>query len=163
MPEFERHHESSAVIAAPVDAVFAYVDDPARLSSHMEKSSWAMGGGAMNLDVDEQRGRKVGSRIRFAGHAFGIPLELNEIVTERDAPRRKVWQTTGSPKLLVIGPYRMGFEVAPRGDGCTLRVFIDYRLPEACGERWLGRVFGPLYAKWCTQRMVHDTALHFGA
>jgi hypothetical protein len=39
------HFEQSAFVAAPADSVFAYADDPARLSSHMSKSSWMMGGG----------------------------------------------------------------------------------------------------------------------
>lgn len=34
------HFEASAFVTAPVDSVFAYADDPARLSSHMSKSSW---------------------------------------------------------------------------------------------------------------------------
>ena len=32
---FSDHFETSASVAAPPDIVFAYVDDPARLSSHM--------------------------------------------------------------------------------------------------------------------------------
>src|SRR5262249_17973655 len=40
-------HERHAFIQAPVDEVFAYVDEPTRLSSHMRQSSWQMGGGRM--------------------------------------------------------------------------------------------------------------------
>jgi hypothetical protein len=160
--QFAHHHETSAIVAAPPDAVFAHVDDPARLSAHMEKSSWAMGGGRMTLALDAAGGRSPGSRVRIAGRAFGLELSLEEIVTERNAPYRKVWQTTASPKLLVIGEYRMGFDVAPRGTGSLLRVFIDYALPEKRAERWLGRLFGQFYARWCTRRMVDDAVIHFG-
>ena len=39
---FSDHFEASGLLAAPADSVFAYADDPARLSSHMSKSSWMM-------------------------------------------------------------------------------------------------------------------------
>lgn len=160
MNRFDRHYESSALVAGFADEVFAYADDPARLSSHMEKSSWTMGGGAMELALDEGGGRQKGSHIRLAGRAFGIELSLDEVVIERDVPHRKVWQTCASPKLLVIGQYRMGFEVSPRGGAALLRVYIDYTLPEK--RRWLGQLFGGFYARWCVRRMVHDAVLHFG-
>ena len=69
----------------------------------------------------------------------------------------------GAPRLLVIGPYRMGFEVTPRGSGALLRVFIDYAVPTPWPERWLGRLFGGYYAHWCTQSMVDDAVRHFAS
>ena len=88
---------------------------------------------------------------------------MEEIVVERDPPRRKVWETTGAPKLLVIGQYRMGFELSAQGNGSMLRVFIEYALPERAPARWLGRLFGQYYARWCTQQMVDDAVDHFEA
>ena len=160
-PSFSRHYESSGVVSATGEQVFAHVDDHARLSSHMSKSSWMMGGGRMDIEHDEGRGRRVGSRIRVAGRVFGVRLALEEVITERNPPHRKVWETTVPPKLLVIGHYRMGFEIAAQGDGSLFRVFIDYALPEAAPARWLGYVFGGYYARWCTKRMVRDAAKHF--
>lgn len=115
----------------------------------------------MAIEVDEGRGQKVGSRIRLAGRVLGIPLSVDEIVTQRDPPHRKVWETTGSPRLLVIGRYRMGFELLPQGEVSLLRVFIEYALPENAPARWLGRLFGGFYAKWCTERMRDDAVRHF--
>ena len=86
---------------------------------------------------------------------------MHETVVERMPPRRKVWQTVGTPRLLLIGPYRMGFDVAPLPDGSLLRVFIDYDLPGTFLGRWLGKVFGHADARWCTARMVRDAARHF--
>src|SRR5262249_46423 len=68
------HYESSALVQASVDRVFAYVDDPARLSSHMSQSSWQMGGGQMVMELDEGRGQRVGSRMRLAGRVLGMTL-----------------------------------------------------------------------------------------
>ena len=71
--------------------------------------------------------------------------------------------TAGSPKRLVIGPYRMGFELTPSGSESLLRVFIDYALPTGWPDRWLGRVFGGYYAHWRTQSMVDDAVRRFAA
>jgi hypothetical protein len=158
-----QHYETSAFVPSPVDRVFAHLDDHTRLSSHMSKSSWKMGGGRMEIDLDEAQGKSVGSRIHLAGRVFGIELSVEEIVTEHNPPSRKVWKTTASPKLLVIGHYRMGFELTPQGNGSALRVFIDYALPETAPTRWLGHLFGRYYAKWCTQQMVDDAVKHFAS
>ena len=117
----------------------------------------------METQIDAGRGQKVGSRIRLSGRVFGVELSVEEIVVERDPPRRKVWETTGAPKLLVIGLYRMGFELSAQGNGSMLRVFIEYALPERAPARWLGRLFGRYYARWCTRQMVDDTVHHFEA
>jgi polyketide cyclase/dehydrase/lipid transport protein len=158
---FSDHFEASVFVAAPKDIVFAYADDPARLSSHMSKSSWMMGGGRMRTELDAGRGQTVGSRIRLSGRVVGVNLSVDEVVIERIPPRRKAWQTTGSPRLLVIGHYRMGFEIASQENGSLLRVYIDYALPESLPARWLGWLFGRFYARWCTRRMVSDTAERF--
>jgi polyketide cyclase/dehydrase/lipid transport protein len=161
MPVMTEHFESRATLAGSPDEVFAYVDDPAHLAGHMAKRSWAMAGGRMELGLDAGAGRQVGSRIRLAGRVLGFELAVDEKVVERTPPYRKAWETLGSPKLLVIGAYRMGFDVAAQGSGSLLRVFIDYALPEALPGRWLGRAFGRAYARWCTERMVSDAARHF--
>ena len=123
--------ESNGLVQAPMDQVFAHIDDHARLSAHMGEPSWRMGGGRMETQIDAGRGQKVGSRIRLSGRVFGVELSVEEIVVERDPPRRKVWETTGAPKLLVVGHYRMGFELSAQGNASMLRVFIEYALPES--------------------------------
>ena len=157
------HDESSALVSASPERVFSLIDDHERLASHMSQSSWRMGGGRMKSVLDERRGRSVGAHIRVSGRVLGLELSLDEVVTEREPPTRKVWETVGSPRLLVIGPYRMGFEVAPNGSGSLLRVFIDYATPSSWPARWLSRIFGGYYAHWCTQSMVNDAVRQFAA
>lgn len=156
-----RHYEYKSDVLASAEEVFAYADDQTRLSSHMSQSSWKMGGGEMKIESDQGKGQAVGSKIRLSGRVLGIDLLVEEVVTERTAPRRKVWETIGQPRLLVIGHYRMGFEIAPRDGGSLLRVFIDYSLPEKGIARWLGILFGKFYARWCTKQMATDAAKHF--
>jgi hypothetical protein len=141
--------------------LFDFLDDPRRLGAHMSRASWMMAGGRMDYLLDEQQGRAVGSMIRLSGRAIGITLAVEETVIERVRPRRKVWQTVAEPRLLVIGAYRMGFDIEPRRPGSGLAVFIDYALPLALAARSLGRLFGGVYARWCVGRMAADAVHHF--
>jgi hypothetical protein len=115
----------------------------------------------MEVEYDEDRGARVGSRIHLKGRVFGVALSVDEIVIEREPPTSKLWETTGTPKLLVIGSYRMGFTLSQRGAGSMLHVFIKYALPETPPSRWAGFLFARYYAKWCTQQMVDDAAKYF--
>lgn len=148
------HAAAQGLVAASPQELFEHLDDPLHLARHMERRSMAMMGSSMRIDTDAQRGRVVGSLIRMHGRMMGIPLELEEIVIERDPPRGKAWQTIGEPRLVVIGPYRMGFTIEPASAGGLLTVWIDYQLPASRLGRWLGRPLAPLYARWCCQRML---------
>jgi hypothetical protein len=158
---FPFHFESKRDVRAPADVIFSYLDNHARLAAHMSQSSWMMAGARMAIELDESEGRTVGSRIRLRGRVLGIPLSVEEAVTERQPPLRKIWQTTGVPKLLVIGHYRMGFEITPQSASSSLRIFIDYAVPETPPARWLARLFGGSYARWCTESMADDAVRHF--
>jgi hypothetical protein len=156
-----RSHRVSRQIAAPTGDVFAFLDEHARLAAHMTKPSLAMGGGSIAVEFDKERGQAVGSKLRLVGTAFGIRLGVEEVVTERMPPYRKSWKTVGEPRLLVIGPYRMGFDIEDLGKSSRLTVFIDYELPPRAPWKWLGKLLGQAYAKWCTERMAEDAELHF--
>ncbi len=146
------------VQAAP-EEVFAFADDHRQFSSHMASSSWMMLGSKMSTRMDAAGGRAVGSHITMDGSVLGVRLSLDEAVTERLVPASKTWETVGEPRLLAVGSYRMGFEVARRGEGTTFRVFIDYLLPQR--RRWLGRFLGGFYAGWCVSQMVKGVESRF--
>jgi hypothetical protein len=157
----KRRFEASARVPASAEDLFAYMDNPSRLAGHMESGSWAMAGGRMSLSMDEGAGRRVGSRMRLGGRVFGIALSVEEAVTQRAPPYHKEWETVGVPRLLVMGPYRMGFDIARENRSCLLRVFIVYGIPETVPGRWLARLFGPAYARWCTETMLGEAVRHF--
>ena len=156
---FERHYEESALIHAEAKEIFSYVDDHANFSSHMNKPSWMMGGSQMNTSVDAGLGQEVGSHIRMNGKVFGITLFLDEVVTHREPPRVKIWETVGTPRLIVIGHYRMKVEIEPQENGSLLGVSIDYNMPTM--NAWLGKLFGGYYAKWCVQQMIKGVHSYF--
>jgi hypothetical protein len=125
----------------------------------MGESSWMMAGSTMQTELDAAGGRSVGSHIRMAGRVLGLKLQLDEVITEREPPLRKVWETVGEPSLLVIGAYRMGVELRPEFSSTVLTVFIDYRLPRR--SMILGILFGDLYGRWCVQQMLRGVARQF--
>jgi hypothetical protein len=153
--------EVCVVIPVSPHEVFAHVDDQAKLGSHMEKPSLMMLGGRMIYELDEGAGQKVGSVIRMKGVWPGLTLSVEEVVTARNPPHLKTWETKGTPNLLVIGAYRMGFVISPAGDGARLCVIIEYSHPTS--TKFLGRLFGRMYARWCVKRMAMDAARVFGA
>jgi hypothetical protein len=155
------HDESTALVHAAIDRVFAHLDDAKSLSAHMGKSSMMMMGSRMSIEVDAGGGRAIGSKIRMHGSMMGIHLSLEEMITERQVPNKKLWETIGTPELLVMAHYRMGFELTPQGDSSLVRVFIDYSLPTTAPRSWLGRLLGGVYARWCTKRMADDAARYF--
>lgn len=155
-----RHYEESVIIPFSAEKVFNFVNDHSNLSSHMGKSSWMMGGGKMETSTDEGKGQKVGSHIKMDGRVFGINLFLDEVVTEYTPPFKKVWQTVGKPKLLVVGNYTMGIEIASQQEKAKLKVFIDYDLPNG-GSKVLGYLFGQMYAKWCVRQMLDAAKNNF--
>jgi hypothetical protein len=160
MAQFKHRFESYADVAAAPRELFEELDDHERLSSHMMKSSAMMAGSAMRFEFDEQHGRAVGSQIRLYGTIMGLRLEVTEAVSERDLPRRKVWETVEEPHLLVIGRYRMGFEIEPGQAGSRLRVFIDYDDPAGAWHIG-GKLLGGIYARWCTRNMVSGAVARF--
>ena len=161
-PVFPLHYESAVTLNARPEAAFAYLDDFRKLSAHMEKSSAMTMGATMRITTDALDGQAVGSRVRMDGKMLGMTLSLEEVITDRQPPFKKAWQTIDA-KLLVIGQYQLGFALTPSGDRSLLRVFIDYELPHQGFTHWLGKLFGKTYARWCVERMLNDAAVHFGS
>lgn len=160
VPNFPLHYESTVTLAVPPKVAFSYLDDFRKLSAHMEKPSAMMMGSKMAISTDALDGRAPGSKVHMEGRMCGMALSLDEVVMEREPPFTKAWQTTDA-KLLVIGQYRLGFALSPSGEGSRLRVFIDYDIPQQGVSRWLGKLFGKTYARWCTEQMVRDAAAEF--
>jgi hypothetical protein len=154
------HEQSITDVPAAPQALFDFLDDPRRLGSHMEKGSWRTAGSSMAFELDAAQGRRVGSQIRLKGNVLGMSLALEEVVTEHEPPRRKVWRTVGTPRLLVIGAYAMGFDIAAVVNESRLTVFIDYSPPPARAMRALP-FLGRFYARWCVKRMAEDARRHF--
>ena len=97
--------EAFTTVSSTPRALFGYLGDQANLGSHMEKPSMMMMGGSMRNVFDQDRGRATGSVIRMDGNVLGIGLTVEEVVTAREPPVRKVWETRGIPHLFILGGY----------------------------------------------------------
>lgn len=156
-----RHYEETSSIPTSPEELFAYVDDHRRFSSHMNQSSWMMGGGSMNTQTDDKKFQEVGSHIKMEGTVFGITLFLDEVVTQYEPPSRKEWQTVGDLRLIVIDHYKLGFKIVPDNSNSKFRVYIDYDLPRSVSGRLLGYLLGGMYAKWCVRQMLKGASDYF--
>ena len=111
-----------------------------------------MGGGNMIVEFDVGEGKRVGSHIRMGGKAFGMSMDLDEVVTQRETPTLKIWETVGEPRLLIIGGYEMGVRITPIDKGSKTTVFINYEKNPR--HSILSRLFAETYAKWCVNQMA---------
>lgn len=159
--QYNRHYEEKRMIKASAENIFAYADDYSNFSSHMNKSSWMMGGGRMNTQVDSERFQKIGSHLKMTGSVFGAKLFLDEVVKTHNPPSRKEWETVGNINLIVIDHYRLGFEIKPNDSNSSIDIYIDYNLPKSFKTRLVGILFGGMYAKWCVRQMIGNIDTHF--
>lgn len=121
---YSKHYEESAVVNADPQIIFAFADNHKNFSSHMDKSSWMMGGGSMNTHIDDKKFQVVGSHIQMNGNVLGIKLFLDEAVTQHEPPFHKEWQTTGNLNLVVIDHYKLGFNIKPENGSFGFTVYI---------------------------------------
>lgn len=155
------HYSAHVDISVPPDQLFEFLNNPYNLSSHMSKSSLMMMGSKMKIETDLEKGKKLGSEIRLTGKFLGLDIFVRESVVELEKPLKKVWQTQGEQKLIIIEQYQMGFIITPKDKSSHLEVFIDYTLPQSGISSILGKIFGHLYAKWCAEKMTQDAHDHF--
>ena len=159
--KYNKHYEDSVIVKSDPVKVFVYSDDHTNFSSHMNKSSWRMGGGKMNTYIDDKKFQQPGSHLQMEGTVFGIKLYLDEVITKREPSFKKEWETVGKLNLVVIDHYRLGYEIKPENEGSKIRVYIDYDLPKSAKTLWLGVLFGGMYAKWCVNQMINGVKENF--
>lgn len=156
---YVQHYEDNVTLPASPEEVFAFLDDHTHFSSHMNKSSWMMGGSNMQTKIDSGHFKEIGSHIQMSGKIFGFEVFLDQVLISREMPYLKIWETVGTPKLVVIDHYRMTAKIEPKENGAVLHVSIDYNLPTK--NIWLGKLFGGYYAKWCVEQMIKGSQSHF--
>lgn len=159
--KYQHHLASNVELNATSEVAFEFLNDPHHLSSHMRKKSIMMAGSKMDIKLDSKGGKVVGSEIILEGAMMGIPLFVREFVTEIIPAKRKIWETEGPQKMLIIDQYKMGFDLSPNDGKSNLHVFINYNLPKSGIGRLLGKMFARSYAQWCTDKMASDAKKHF--
>jgi uncharacterized membrane protein len=127
----------------------------------MSRKSWRHGGGSMSIETDAQGGRAVGSHIWLNGRMLGLSLGVECVVIKRTPNEVKEWETVGTPRLLVIGAYRMSVRIVPHDEVCVVTIAIDYAMPPRAWKRILAAVFGRMHARWRVEQMARDLVTRF--
>jgi hypothetical protein len=145
-------------IQAPAEQVFAYVDDIRNVGWHMtERSSMAMMGSRLGLEILSEQPTGLGATYRYSGTMMGLSLDFSESVTRYIPNREKVWRTIGEPRLLIISSYEMRLAVEPLSAASSrLTISIAYELPRSAFWRIVGRLLAGPYSRWCLRQMVED-------
>jgi len=146
----------SVEIRAPTETVFAHVDDIRNLGWHMTgRSSMAMMGSRLNLEILSERATGLGATYRYYGTMMGLTIDFSESVTKYVPPREKVWCTIGEPRLLIIASYEMRVAVEPLAPSSSrLTISILYELPRSRFWRIVGLVLARSYSHWCLREML---------
>jgi hypothetical protein len=147
---YTHHAEANKVVDRPMHQVFARLDDLVWQSAVRHSGRISLS----TVQVDERMGRKVGSLNMLEARFFGMRLVREEVVIERVPPARKRWITVGEPRMLVIGSYRMGFDLASVHGGTRVTVVMDYNLPSRGLGIIIGRLFSRAYANSRTREVL---------
>jgi Polyketide cyclase / dehydrase and lipid transport len=152
----------SVEICAPAEAVFAYVDDIRNLGWHMTgRSSMAMLGSRLQLEVLSDQPTGLGATYRYSGTMMGFPIDFSESVTKYLPPREKIWRTIGRPRLLIIASYEMRVAVDPLSASSSSRLTISivYDLPRSGFWRIVALLLARPYSRWCLREMLKGAKL----
>jgi hypothetical protein len=145
-------------IKASAESVFAYVDDIRNIGWHMtERSSMAMMGSRLELEIVSEQSTGLGATYRYSGTMMGLSLDFSESVTRYIPNREKIWHTIGEPRLLIISSYEMRLAVEPLSAASSrLTISIASELPRSTFWRIVGRLLAGPYSRWCLRQMVGD-------
>jgi Polyketide cyclase / dehydrase and lipid transport len=146
-------------VRAPAEAVFAHVDDIRNLGWHMtSRSSMAMMGSRLRLDVLSDQPTGLAATYRYSGTVMGLSIDFSESVTKYLPPREKAWRTIGEPRLLIIASYEMRVAIERLSSSLSqLTISIGYELPRSAFWRMVGLFLARPYSRWCLRRMLRDS------
>lgn len=141
--------------ADPV-SVFTCLDSLGITGMHMTKASAMMMGSKLHLEYLTPRHNGLGSRYRWTGRMMGIPMDFTVEVTKWIPNKEKVWETVGTPKLIIYSGYRMELHVSSLAEGAKAVLSISYERPAAWFNKVLSYLLADLYCNWCLKKMLSD-------
>jgi uncharacterized membrane protein len=130
--------ERSITIDAPVEKVFAYIDNP------VNELEWFPG----LMEVGDVTGKGVGARSHFTYKMIGIRLEGESTVTEYVPNERIVTQSKGG----IVSIWTWTFK--PQNGRTKLTVVVDYTIPIPV----LGKLAEAVAVKWTEREADMATA-----
>ncbi len=149
--------KKEVLIRAPCEKVFAFMDDLAKTGMHMSGRSMMMMGSKLKIEQLPGPEKGVGATFRWKGKVLGLPIDFTETVTHWKENEEKVWETIGSPQMIILGWYRMRLTTEPNENGTLASLEIQYMPPKGFFYNLLSAVSARRYADWCLSKMLGDT------
>lgn len=144
-------------IRAPVEKVFAFLDDLSKTGMHMSERSMMMMGSKLELERLPGPEKGEGATFRWSGKVLGLPVNFTETVTRWKKNEEKVWETVGEPRMIILGWYRMRLTTEPKKSGTSVLLEIQYEPPKGFFYKLLSAFLARQYAGWCLNQMLGDT------
>lgn len=148
--------EKIKVYAASPEEVFDCLDDLGVTGAHMTKSPMPMMGGKMKIEFLSAHKTGVNARYRCTGKVLWMPLDFTVVVTEWVNGREKSWETTGTPRLIIMSWFKIDLVVAGNDLRSRARLSISYEKPRGLLNRALCFFLADWYCRWCLQQMLND-------
>ena len=105
--------KESITVAAPVDEVFAYIDEP------NNNPEWLVG----LIEIHDLTGTGVGRQFHWTFKMVGLPLHGQSTTTERIPGERLVTESKGGILSTWVGLFE------PEGDRTKLTMEVEYTIP----------------------------------
>jgi hypothetical protein len=139
-----------------LESVFKCLDDLGVTGMHMTESSMAMMGTKLDLNFLTENHSGPGSRYRWTGKIVGMTMDFTVEVTRWVENQEKIWETIGTPKLIIYSWYRMQLRLLSTSNGTQAELSISYEKPKGWLNRLLSFLLADWYCKWCLRHMLED-------
>lgn len=156
-----RSLKKDIIINAPLEIVFARMDDLSKTGMHMSNSSMMMMGSKLMLEQLPGPSQGLGASFHWSGSVMGMPIDITETVTKWVVNKEKIWETIGTPKIIILGWYRMILKTEAVKEGTEASLQIDYTKPRGAFRIILYYLLSHWYCNWCLNNMLNDTKIHF--
>ncbi|MBN8836175.1 MAG: SRPBCC family protein [Sphingobacteriia bacterium] len=144
------------VLNASPEKVFTCIDDLGITGMHMTQSSAMMMGSKLKLEFLTENHTGLGSSYRWTGRMMAISMDFTVVVTKWIPNEEKIWETTGTPKLIIYSWYKMHLFVKPILNGTQAELSISYEKPKGFFNKLLSFFFADWYCRWCLKNMLND-------
>ena len=149
------------IIPVLPENVFSFMDDVSKTGMHMSENSMMMMGSKLILEQIPGPSKGIGATFHWYGKVMRMPVDITETVTTWRENREKVWETTGTPKIILLGWYRMILKTEPAKDGTCVSLQIDYTQPNGWFYKILYFFLSNWYCNWCLSNMLNDCKKSF--
>lgn len=138
------------------DIVFQCLDNLGITGMHMTQSSMMMMGNKLNLKFLTEQHTGLGTRYQWTGRMMGFKMDFTVEVTKWIRGVEKIWETIGTPQLIIYSWYMMHLLLTQFPGGTSAELSISYERPRGFFYRLLSFLFAGWYCRWCLKHMLED-------